>query len=136
MTPGASGIQAYSFAVGMKYVRARISTAFTGGTVQAVLALSQRPLAVPPAATFANSDNVWYQESVTAQAASATVTGSTRDTAAASGNNHRYSAFKAYAFADQSGTVQIMASNDNVTCGWRRWQRRSQPIHPSISRCR
>lgn len=63
-------------------------------------------------------DNIFWNDSVTAQAASATVTGATRDIAVAAGTVHRYSAFNAAAFADQAGTLRVECSNDNVT--WRR----------------
>jgi hypothetical protein len=63
-------------------------------------------------------NNVFYNDSVTAQAANATVTGTARDVAVAAGTVHRYSAFNASAFSDQAGTLRIECSNDNVT--WRR----------------
>lgn len=66
----------------------------------------------------ASQDNVFYNESVTAQAAAATLTGTARDVAVAAAAVHRYSAFNAMAFADQAGTMRIEVSNDNVT--WRR----------------
>lgn len=70
------------------------------------------------AANAVAQNNVFYNESVTAQAAGATVTGTARDTAVAALSVHRYSAFNASAFADQAGTLRIEVSNDNVT--WRR----------------
>lgn len=70
------------------------------------------------AAITAAQDNVFYNESVTAQAASATLVGTARDVAVAAGTMHRYSAFNASAFADQAGTLRIEVSNDNTT--WRR----------------
>ena len=66
----------------------------------------------------AAADNVYYNESATAQAASATLTSTSRDTGVAAGSNHRYSAFNAMAFADQAGTMRIEISNDNSL--WRR----------------
>lgn len=68
--------------------------------------------------SLANSDNLFWNDSTTAQAANATLTGTARDTGAAAGINHRYSAFNAFAFADQAGTMRIECSNDNTT--WRR----------------
>lgn len=62
--------------------------------------------------------NVFNNESATAQAASATVTGTSRDVGVAAGTVHRYSAFNTSAFADQAGTLRIECSNDNTT--WRR----------------
>lgn len=65
-----------------------------------------------------NVDNLYNNESVTPQAASATVTGTSRDTGTAAGTAQRYGFFKAFAFADQAGTMRIEVSTDNVT--WRR----------------
>ena len=112
-----------------KYIRVRIVTAFVGGTVQAIANFSQQPFANPvlnvQQATAANfnvqataQDNIFYNESTSAQAANATLTGTSRDTGAAAGSVHRYSAFNAFAFADQAGTMRIECSNDNTT--WRR----------------
>ena len=69
-------------------------------------------------ATATAQDNVFYNESVANQAASATVTGTSRDTGVAAAAVHRYSKFNAFAFADQAGTMRIEMSNDNTT--WRR----------------
>lgn len=66
----------------------------------------------------AAQDNVFYNESVVAQAAAATVTGVTRDVGVAAAAVHRYAQFNAFAFADQAGTMRIECSNDNTT--WRR----------------
>lgn len=63
-------------------------------------------------------DNVFFNESVTNQAASATVTGTSRDIGIGATSVHRYSKFNAFAFADQAGTMRIEMSNDNTT--WRR----------------
>lgn len=63
-------------------------------------------------------NNIYYNESTTAQAASATVTGTSRDVAIAAGTVHRYTYFNAFAFADVAGTMRIEVSNDNTT--WRR----------------
>ena len=62
--------------------------------------------------------NLFYNESTTAQAASATVTGTSRDVGVAAAAAHRYTKFNAFAFADQDGTLRIECSNDNTT--WRR----------------
>lgn len=112
-----------------RYIRVRISTAFAGGTVQALANLSQQTFANPvmnvQQATAASlnvqavaQDNVFYNDSTTAQAASATVTGTARDVGVAAAAVHRYSAFNAMAFADVAGTMRIEISNDNTT--WRR----------------
>lgn len=63
-------------------------------------------------------DNVFWNDSTTAQAAAATVTGTARDVGVAAGTVHRYAAFNASALADQAGTLRIECSNDNTT--WRR----------------
>lgn len=68
-------------------------------------------------ATCTAQDNMFYNESVTAQAISATLTGIARDVGVAAAAAHRYSAFNAQAFADQAGTLRIEVSNDNAT--WR-----------------
>lgn len=79
----------------------------TGGTVAATVSLG----------TVSNVDNVFWNESVTAQAISATVTGTARDAGVAVAVAHRYAQFNAFAFANQDGTLRIEASTDNVT--WR-----------------
>jgi hypothetical protein len=63
-------------------------------------------------------DNQFWNDSVVAQAISATVTGTARDIGVAAGGVHRYSKFNASAVADQAGTLRIECSNDNIT--WRR----------------
>ena len=110
-----------------RYFRVRISTAFVGGTIQAIAVLSQQPYAAPVmtvqqstigAMVTVSGDNIFYNDSSTTQAASATLTGTARDVGAAAAANHRYSAFNAMAFADQAGTMRIEVSNDNTN--WRR----------------
>lgn len=117
-TIAANSVGTYAFPINTKYVRVRVSTAFAGGTVQAVLSLSQRPfntLLLSSGITSQNADNVWYQESVAAAAAGATITGTARNCGALSSGDMRYSAFNAFALADQAGTMRLEASNDNVT---------------------
>ena len=80
-------------------------------TVTGTVAVSGTPLMV-------SQDNLFYNESVTAQAASATLTGTSRDVGVAAAAAHRYAAFNAYSFSDQAGVLRIECSNDNVT--WRR----------------
>jgi hypothetical protein len=125
VTIAASTQRIFNFPITARYVRVRISTAFVGGTVQAVTVLSQEPYAAPMiqvagsvSATNTPTSNIFYNESVTAQAAAATLTGTSRDVAVAAATAHRYSAFNAFAFADQAGTMRIECSNDNTT--WRR----------------
>ena len=97
--------------------------------MQAIASLSQQPFAFPSLnmqqATAASlnaqvvaQDNVFWNDSTTAQAASVTLTGTSRDVGVAAGTVHRYSAFNAMAFADVAGTLRIECSNDNTT--WRR----------------
>lgn len=137
ITIAASTRRMFLVSIVAKYIRVRISTAFVGGTVQAIGLFSQDAFANPTlnvqqatassllvTATISGTpvvaaqDNVFYNESVTAQAASAVVTGTARDTGVAASAVHRYSAFNAYAFADVAGSFRIECSNDNVT--WRR----------------
>ena len=112
-----------------RYIRVRISTAFTGGTVQAFAQFMTQSYASAALnvqqATAANfnvqataQDNIFYNESTSAQAANATLTGTSRDTGAAAGSVHRYSAFNAMVLANQAGTIRLECSNDNST--WRR----------------
>jgi|GEM_PF-1287825 len=65
-----------------------------------------------------NADNMFFNDSTTPQAGSATLTGTARDVGVAAAAAHRYAAFNVMAFADQAGTVRIECSNDNTT--WRR----------------
>lgn len=65
-----------------------------------------------------NRANIYYNETTTAQAASATYTGTARDVAIIAGSVNPFAKFNAVAFADQAGTLRIEMSNDNAT--WRR----------------
>lgn len=139
---------------GLKYVRFR-ATAHTSGTaaysavaledeidavIGAVISLvagSQVTLAAGSALVgqVFNADNTFWNESVTAQAAAATVTGAARDVGVAAAAAHRYAAFNAFAFADQAGTLRIEISTDNVT--WRRASAdvavaANAPVHLSV----
>lgn len=136
-TIAASTRRMWAVTTSARYIRVRISTAFAGGTVQAFAQFTTQPYSSPvlnvqqaTAASLAVTatisgtpvvaaqDNVFYNESTTAQAASATLTGTTRDVGVAAAAVHRYSAFNVMAFADVAGTVRIECSNDNTT--WRR----------------
>lgn len=94
------------------------------GSTSAGQAIAAAVVSMPATTVVAGSisataqDNLFYNESVTAQAISATVTGTSRDVGVAAGTVHRYSKFNAMAFADQAGTLRIECSNDNTT--WRR----------------
>lgn len=99
-------------------------TAGRGQTVagQAIgVAVTSMPTTTVTGTVTANAvaqNNIFWNESVANQAASATVTGTTRDIGVAAAAVHRYSKFNAFAFADQAGTMRIEMSNDNTT--WRR----------------
>lgn len=99
-------------------------TAGRGQTVagQAIgVAVTSMPTTTVTGTVSANAtaqDNIFWNESTTSQAVSATVTGTSRDVGVAAAAVHRYSKFNAFAFADQAGTVRIELSNDNAT--WRR----------------
>lgn len=70
-----------------------------------------------------DQSNIFWNDSVTAQAASATVTGATRDVGVAVATVHRYSSFNASAFADAAGTLRVECSTNNVT-----WQRAAADV--------
>jgi len=117
VSPGASASQMYVGTVG-RYFRARISVAFVGGTVQAIPSFSQSAASAP--ASGVNNipqSNTFFNDTTTALGISATFTGTARDVGVAAAATHRYSAFNAFAFADQAGTFSIECSNDNTT--WR-----------------
>lgn len=84
----------------------------------AVVSAPTTTVVVSGAPTVVAQDSVFYNESVTAQAASATLTGTSRDVGVAAAAVHRYSSFNAFSFSDQAGVLRIECSNDNVT--WRR----------------
>lgn len=73
---------------------------------------------VAQSGTWTFRNNIYYTESTTAQAANATLTGTSRDTAIAAGTVQQYAKFNAFAFSDQAGTMRIEVSADNTT--WRR----------------
>lgn len=114
---------------GFTEFRVRVS-AYTSGTAVVTVAITEESqadqvgLVGTPSVNIGNQpnvinqDNVYFNESVTAQAISATVTGTARETGVAPGSAQRYAAFNAFAFADQAGTLRIEVSIDNVT--WRR----------------
>lgn len=73
---------------------------------------------VAQSGTWTLRNNIFYNDSTTAQAANATLTGTSRDGGLAAAAVNSYSKFSAFAFADQAGTMRIECSNDNTT--WRR----------------
>jgi hypothetical protein len=139
---------------GMKYIRFR-STGHTAGTaaytaftledeidavIGGIVSLATGGSVALAAGTnlvgsVSNADNIYWNESVTAQAAAATVTGTARETGVAVATAQRYAAFNAFAFADQAGTLRIEISTDNVT--WRRASAdvavaANTPVHLSV----
>lgn len=100
---------------------AELTAEITAGRGQVVAGQAVGVAVVSMPTTSVNNtaqNNIFWNDSTTAQAASATVTGTARDVGAAAAAVHRYSAFNASAFADQAGTLRIECSNDNTT--WRR----------------
>lgn len=87
-----------------------IGRLWTSATIDAALPAGTNAIG----GTFAQS-SIFWNDSVTAQAASATLTGTARDTGVAAAAVHRYSAFNASAFASHAGTLRIEGSNDNTT---------------------
>jgi hypothetical protein len=130
-----------------RYVRVRVSTAFAGGTIQAVGVFSQLPyfkavqtvhqatagnLQVTAALTsatartgFVGAAGIWYDDTSTLLAANASFTGALRDlansaTAVAFASNGTYAKeVRVSAETDVSGTLWIEVSRDNGTI-WRR----------------
>ena len=98
-------------AIAARTVAGSVTTATVSGTVTLGAGSNL-------AGSVFNADNIFWNESVTALAISATVTGVSRDTGVAQATAHRYAAFNTFAFADQAGTMRIEVSADNVT--WRR----------------
>lgn len=116
---------------GFTEFRVRFS-AYTSGSATVIVALTEESqvdqvglmgspivtISGTPNVSAANVDNIYWNESVTAQAGGATVTGTARDVGIGAGAFGRHAAFNAFAFADQAGTMRIEVSLDNVT--WRR----------------
>ena len=118
-TIAASTTYKFTIALSEPYLRARISTGFTGGTVQATIQLAENatPMITQQTVTAQSNSNVFNQISLVGQAANAIVTGTARDTGVAAGSGHRYSKFNVFAFSDQAAVFRIEFSTDNVT--WR-----------------
>lgn len=130
---------------GFTEIRVRCS-AYTSGAATVVVALTeenqvdqvgivgttivQLGTGTNPVGSVSNIDNIFYNDSTTAQAGGATLTGTARDVGVAAAANHRYSAFNVSAFADQAGTVRIECSNDNTT-----WRRASADTAVGVSAC-
>ena len=100
---------------------AELTAEITAGRGQSVagqavgVAVTQMPTVT---ANSAPLHNIYYNDSTTNQTASATLTGTSRNTGTAAGTVQRYAYFKAFVLSDQTGTIRIECSNDNTT--WRR----------------
>ena len=103
---------------GFTQFRIRCS-AYTSGTINVIAVVTDEQLyrmtGIVGTANVQDSNAIFWNESATAQAISATVTGTSRDCGAASGAAMRYSAFNVATLADQAGTVRIEGSNDNTS---------------------
>jgi len=124
----------YSFPVRARFIRLRIVTPITGGSIQAISRLtteSYSPLSVSAflgasAARigFIGSAGIWYDDTITALAANGTFIGTSRDAAAAATATAFTSAasyageVRACAESDVAGTLWLEVSRDNAT--WRR----------------
>lgn len=123
----ASSRRIFAFPINVRYIRARISTAFAGGTVQAIGLFAQQPFSNPvlnvaqATATSLKAQllgSIYYNDTTTALGASATFTGTSRDTGTAAASVQVYTNFRAYALASHAGTMRIECSNDNTN--WNR----------------
>lgn len=131
VTIAANTRRIFALPINVRYIRARISTAFAGGTVQAIACLAQQPFTNPTVnvqqattnslnvnSTGVSNQNIYNTETTTALGASATYTGASRDTGSAAGAALRYNTFRAYALASHAGTMRIECSVDNTN--WNR----------------
>jgi hypothetical protein len=124
----------YSFPVRARFIRLRIVTTITGGSIQAISRLTTEaylPLSISASAVassarigFIGSAGIWYDDTITALAANGTFIGTSRDAAAAATATAFTSAasyageVRACAESDVAGTLWLEASRDNAT--WRR----------------
>jgi hypothetical protein len=124
----------YTFPVRSQFIRLRIATTITGGSIQAISRLSTEAYA-PTALTaflgasaarvgYVASAGIWYDDTSTALAANATFTGTSRDatvtataTAFASASAYPHE-IRACAESDVTGTLWLEVSRDNTN--WRR----------------
>jgi hypothetical protein len=124
----------YTFPVRSRFIRLRIATPITGGSIQAITRLSTEaysPLAVSAflgssssRVGFLAAAGIWYDDTSTAIAANATFTGTSRDatavvaaTAFATASTYAKEV-RACAESDVTGTLWLEASRDNSN--WRR----------------
>jgi hypothetical protein len=124
----------YSFPVRSRFIRLRIVSTITGGSIQAISRFTTEayaPLSVSAFAGasaarigFIGSAGIWYDDTSTALAGNATFTGTARDatltaTATAIASVTSYAKeVRACAESDVSGTLWLEVSRDNTT--WRR----------------
>ena len=103
---------------GYSQFRIRCS-AYTSGSMEIVAVVSDQLtfqlIGVTGTATVQDANVIFWTESSTAQAISATVTGTSRDTGGSVNSNVRYAMFNVLAYSDRAGTVRIEASNNNST---------------------
>ena len=133
ITASASAV-VYTFPVRSRFIRLRIATLITGGSIQAITRLSTEaysPLAVSAflgasasRVGYVATAGIWYDDTSTALAANATFTGTSRDatvtatgTAIASATAYA-NEVRACAESDVTGTLWLEASRDNSN--WRR----------------
>lgn len=74
-TIAASSVRIFSFPINAKYIRCRISTAFVGGSVQAIAMLSQMPFATPNGGVYAVLPSTQGLGTVTTVSTVTTLTG-------------------------------------------------------------
>jgi hypothetical protein len=124
----------YSFPVRARFIRLRIVTTITGGSIQAISRLTTEaysPLLISASAVasssrigFIGSAGIWYDDTATAIGANATFTGTSRDAAVAATATAITSVasyakeVRACAESDVAGTLWLEVSRDNAT--WRR----------------
>jgi hypothetical protein len=124
----------YSFAVRARFIRLRIVTPITGGSIQAISRLTTEaysPLSISAflgvsasRIGFIAAAGIWYDDTSTALAANVNFIGTSRDAtvtttgaAIVSGASHAKEV-RACAESDVAGTLWLEVSRDNVT--WRR----------------
>jgi hypothetical protein len=133
ITASASAV-VYTFPVRSLFIRLRIATTITGGSIRAITRLSTEAYSPLAASAFLGASasrvgyvataGIWYDDTSTALAANATFTGTSRDatvtataTAIASATAYAYQV-RACAESDVTGTLWLEASRDNSN--WRR----------------
>jgi hypothetical protein len=133
ITASASAV-VYTFPVRSRFIRLRIATPITGGSIQAITRLSTEAYSPTAVSAFLGASSsrvgylasagIWYDDTSTALAANATFTGTSRDatvtatgTAIASATAYA-NEVRACAESDVTGTLWLEASRDNSN--WRR----------------